>query len=424
MRFRSAIAAAGKTFRTTNISRRVQRIVISPIKEMSILADELESRTGKSLISFGQGIPYFDTPPHVKAGVRRALREPDTAKYTLEPGITELRELIARHLERSKGIRRVRPKAEVMVTTGCQEAMACALATVIDPGDEVLLPEPAFASHIEQIIQFGGTPAFVPLIEEKGWRLDLKACERRITKKTKAILMSNPSNPTGAVLSSREVRALAALAQRHDLIVITDETYDFLTYDGVRHVSPASIPAIRDRVILCGSFSKKYALTGYRVGYAFADEGIIDHMLKVHDALTICAPAISQKAAIAALKGPTGTVREFVRKLTVNRERMCRELDTFSPLFSYQRPMGAYYILVKVNRPHARGEQHQTINSFKLALKILREARVVVIPGAAFGPSGEGHLRFSFAGEPKLIAEGFARLRRWAKQWVAAGYPL
>lgn len=411
---RSAIAASGKKFRTRNISKRVQRIVISPIKEMSILADAVQEKTREKIISFGQGIPYFDTPPYIKRGIERAIRETDTAKYTLEPGITELRERIARYLEKSRGIKKIHPKKEIMVTVGCQEAMACALATVLDPGDEILLPSPAYASHIEQILQFGGVPVFIQLVEKEGWRLDLQELERKITRRTRAILFSNPSNPTGKVFTQAEIEGLARIAKRHDLILITDETYDFLTYGGVRHYSPASLSKIRDRVILCGSFSKKYALTGYRVGFAYADEGIIDHMLKVHDALAICAPAISQKAAISALKGSQESVRQFRRKLGENRELMCRKLDEMKDIFEYVKPRGAYYILAKV--------KVSRIDSFKLALKILKEAYVIVIPGAAFGPGGENHLRFSFACRPNDIKEGFKRLKHWTKKWEKEKY--
>ena len=409
MRQRSAIAVAGHKFRTKNISKRAQKIVISPIKEMSILADIEAEKPGPKIISFGQGIPYFDTPTFIKKAMRKALQEPDTARYTLEPGITELRVLRAKNLEKSKVIKNIQPKKEIMVSDGCQEAIDCALASVIDQGDNVLLPEPAFSSHIEQILQWGGRPIFVPLAEKSGWQLDVKECEKRITKKTKAILFSNPSNPTGAVFGKKEIRELAEFAKKHDIIVISDETYDFLTYDGVKHFSPASIPEIRDRIILAGSFSKKYAMTGYRVGFAFAPSGLIDHMLKVHDALMICAPAISQKGAIAALKGKQTKVEEFVNKLSKNREIMCRQLDKLSDYLEYQKPMGAYYIMVKYKKFE--------INSFELALKILREARLITVPGAAFGPSGEGHLRFSFAGPTKEIEEGFKRLRLWFKKY-------
>ena len=402
---RSAFAVLGREVRTKNISKRVQKTVLSPIKEMSILADELREQTGADIVSFGQGIPYFDTPEYIKEGIRKALEEKDTARYTLEPGITELRELIAKDLMSRKGIENINFRREIMVSTGCQEALVCALATVIDEGDEVFLLSPSFASYSEQILLLGGVPVFVPLDEDGGWRLNVQASRERLSAKTKAILFSHPSNPTGTVFSEEELRALAEIVKERDLILITDETYDFLVYDGKPHISPASFLDIRDRVIVCGSFSKKYALTGYRMGYAFAEEGIMDHMLKVHDSLAICAPAISQKAAIAALRGGQESVVEFVEKLTENRQLMCQKLDELSDFFEYQKPEGAYYILAKYGKPQ--------MPSIELAVKILREAKVVTIPGAAFGPAGEGHLRFSFACSPEEIVEGFKRLKEW-----------
>lgn len=405
---RSVFLAAGHKFRIKNISKRVQKIVISPIKEMSILADSFQEKTGADIISFGQGIPYFDTPAYIKNGIKLALNELDTARYTLEPGITRLRELVARDLEKRKGINKINEKKEIMISAGCQEAVACALASTIDNGDEVLLLSPSYASHIEQILQFGGVPRFVNLIEKNGWKIDFKELENKTTKKTKVIIFSNPSNPTGAVFERREIERLADFAIRHDLIIISDETYDFLLYDDVKHFSPASINKIRDRVILCSSFSKKFALTGYRVGYAFTECGILDHMLKVHDALAICAPAISQKAAITALLGQNNSVSDFVKKLLKNREIMCGELDKLKDFFNYQKPKGAYYILARYNFPK--------INSFDLALKILHAAKVITIPGGAFGPAGENHLRFSFACSPKEIEEGFRRLNKWIKK--------
>lgn len=405
MNTRSAIAAEGHTFRAANISKRAQKIVISPIKEMSILADDFQEKTGVNVVSFGQGIPYVDTPRHIKQAIARALEKRSTGRYTLEPGMTELRELLTRHIQNSRKIANVQAKKEVMVTVGCQEAVACALAATIDEGDEVLLFTPCFASHIEQTMQFGGIPVFVPLDEKNSWKVDLGLLKKSITKKTKVLLFSNPSNPTGSVLSKKEAEGIARIAKKHNLIIITDETYDFLVYDKAAHISLASFKSVRDRMILCGSFSKKYALTGYRVGFAYADSGIIDHMLKVHDALAICAPAISQEAAIAAMKGSQSSVKDLVAKLTLNRELMCEKLDELKAFFSYQKPMGAYYILAKYKFPN--------INSFDLALKILKEAHVITIPGGAFGPAGEGHIRFSFACSPQEIKKGFQRIKSW-----------
>ena len=412
---RSAFEVLGREVRTKNISERVQRIVLSPIKEMSILADEVHQDTGAAIVSFGQGIPYFDTPEYIKEGIRAALQEKDTARYTLEPGITELRELVAKDLMARKGVENVKFSSEVMISSGCQEAVMCALVTVVDEGDEVLLLSPSFASYSEQILQLGGVPVFVPLDEERGWHLNKEALLEKVSPKTKAILFSHPSNPTGTVFAEEELRILADLAKEHDLVLITDETYDFLVYERKTHVSPASFSDIRDRVILCGSFSKKYALTGYRVGYAFAEQGIMAHMLKVHDALAICAPAISQKAVITALRGDQKSVAEFAEKLTENRELMCKKLDELSEFFEYQKPQGAYYILAKYPSTSLRAGSKSEMGSAELAVKILQEAKVVTIPGVAFGPYGEGHLRFSFACSPEEIEEGFRHLAGWIK---------
>lgn len=401
----SVMATAGKTFRTANISHRVGQITISPIKEMSILADEFRQQTGADVISFGQGVPSLDTPEHIKQAIRASLDDVSTAKYTLEPGITELRDAIARFLTESKGAASQTNRHNVMVSVGCQEAVACALATTIDPGDEVILPSPCYASHIQQILQFGGVPIYVPLNEAQGWRLDETALRNAITDRTKVILFSNPTNPTGTVWSQEELMVLATIAQEKNLIIIADETYDFLTYDGIRFTSAASVPGLEDRVIVCGSFSKKYAMTGYRVGYAFAHESLIDHLLKVHDALAICAPAISQVAALSALTDSQECVQRFYQHFDVNRRVMCEELDKLSDYVSYVKPRGAYYILVKVSAPQ--------LPSFELALRLLREAHIIVIPGAAFGPNAEGALRFSFAGEQDQIVEGFKRLKEW-----------
>lgn len=379
---------------------------------MSILADQFQRKTKTNIVSFGQGIPYFDTPPYIKKGIRKAIGEKDTSKYTLEPGIPELRELIARDLQERKNVKRINPEKEIMVTVGCQEAVYCAMASVIDPGDEVIILSPGFASYVEQVLQLNGVPKFAALTEEEGWRLDTKKIEELITKKTKVIIFSNPSNPTGTVLSEKEVKDLFKIAKKHDLIIITDETYDFLTYDNVKHVSPVSLLGAKERVILCGSFSKKFALTGYRVGFAFSDSGIIDHMLKIHDALAICAPAISQKAAICALKGKNNSkasIFEFIKKLTLNRDLMCKELDSLKDFFEYQIPKGAYYILAKYKFSKA--------NSFDLVLNILHEAKVITIPGSAFGKGGENHVRFSFACSPEEIKEGFKRIRNWLKKY-------
>lgn len=408
MENRSVIASSGHKFRTKNISNRIQKIVISPIKEMSILADELNRKTGADIVSFGQGIPYLQTPEYIRNAAKTAIDEVDTGKYTLEPGITELRELVARDLEQTKRIGKIDGQREIMITVGCQEAVACALMSVIDPGDEVLFFSPGYASHIEQIILLGGKVKFVNSSLESGWVVDISDLGRMITPKTKAIIFSNPCNPTGKVFSKRELEQIADFAIVNDLIVISDETYDFLTYGGIKFFSMAALPQIRDRLVLCGSFSKKYGMTGYRIGYAFSDGGIVDQMLKAHDALAICAPAISQKEAVAALSGNKNFLSAYIAQLNKNRELMCKNLEEMGDFFEFTKPQGAYYVLAKYEMPE--------ISSFNLALKILNDANVVLIPGQAFGPAGENCLRFSFAGEENAIKEGFNRLKKWQKK--------
>jgi len=407
MENRSAIAASGHKFRTENISQRIQNIVISPIKEMSILADQFARESGADIISFGQGIPYLQTPAYIRQAVKLAVDQPDTGKYTLEPGINELRELMAKDICKNKGVDAIDPEKEIMIAVGCQEAVACALMALIDPEDEVLFFSPGYASHMEQIVLLGGVVEFITSTLESGWAVDLGEMEKAVTKKTKAIIFSNPCNPTGKVFSKSELETIAAFAIKHDLIVVSDETYDFLTYGDTRYVSMAALPQIRSRLVLCGSFSKKFGMTGYRVGYAFADGGIIDHMLKAHDALAICSPAISQKAAIAAISGDD-FLPDYIGRLSQNRELMCGLLEQMSGFFEFAKPQGAYYILARYKMPG--------VDSFELALRIMREAHVITIPGQAFGPAGRDCLRFSFAGDSNLIEEGFNRLKQWQKK--------
>jgi aminotransferase len=393
------LEAAGKRFRTRSISRRVQQINISAIKEMPLLASRLEG-----CVSLGQGIPSFPTPPHIVDAVCQALRDrPESGKYTLGPGTARLREAIAASLGREKGIR-VDPERELCVTVGAMEALSAAVLTVVDRGDEVLLPSPNYASHIEQVLLAEGVPLFVPL-KAGDWQLDVEAMARAVTSRTRAVILCNPHNPTGANFREADLRALAALAVERDLIVIADETYDFLTFDGESHFSLASLPELQDRIIATYSFSKKYAMTGWRVGYVHACEGLLDQMMKVHDAVAICAPTVSQIAALAALEGPQDCVTEIRAALERRRDLICSGLETMRDHFSFVRPRGAYYLLARSRHPGA--------GSMDLALRLLNEARVITIPGAAFGPGGEHHVRLSFGGFEEEIQEALDRMKAW-----------
>ncbi|MGD9579004.1 MAG: pyridoxal phosphate-dependent aminotransferase [Syntrophorhabdus sp.] len=391
------------------ISRRVAQISVSAIKQMPVLAREVPGA-----VSLGQGIPSFRTPEFITETIREALiNDERIGKYSLQPGLTELKHEIAGYLGWKKGIT-VDAEREIFVSCGAMEALAAGIATVIDRGDEVLIPTPNYASHIEQVLFAEGVPVFVPLIEEQGWRLDVDSLRKAVTKKTKAIIICNPMNPTGAVFSNEDVLEITRLALEKDLWIIADEAYDFLIYDDHEYLSFSSIPELKNRLIGTFSFSKMFCMTGWRVGFMYASSKIINQVLKVHDAFAICAPTISQYAALAALRATNGKdgegdkfIKNLVHVLDERRELVCSHLDRLGALFSYQKPKGAYYVF-----PRTIGTG---MNSMELALRLLYEAKVISIPGNGFGPSGEGHIRFSFGGTENEINRAFHRIDKWVR---------
>ncbi|MHC1728721.1 MAG: pyridoxal phosphate-dependent aminotransferase [Syntrophobacteraceae bacterium] len=396
---RSALAASGKVFTTEGISRRVRQITISAIKEMPLLA----SRIG-GCVSLGQGIPSFPTPVHIREAVYRAMcSDGESGKYTLGPGMPELKRAAANRLFVEHGLE-VDPESEICITVGAMEALSAAVLTVVERGDEVILPSPNYASHIEQVLLAEGVPVFAPL-NRPDWGLDPEAFKKAISPKTKAIILCNPHNPTGANWPRESLEAVVRIAVENKLFVIADETYDFLVYDGGSSASLTSFPELRERLIAVFSFSKKYAMTGWRVGFVFASPGVLDHIMKIHDAVAICAPTLSQHAALAAIEGPQECVGQMRAALEARRDLACGRLDRMSDHFSYVRPKGAYYLMARYNAPG--------MDSMNYALKLLEEARVITIPGAAFGPDGENHIRMSFGGSEEEITEAFDRMEKW-----------
>ncbi|MCE5334842.1 MAG: pyridoxal phosphate-dependent aminotransferase [Desulfobacteraceae bacterium] len=396
---RSALAADGKTFRTRGISRRVNQITISAIKEMPLLA----SRIG-GCVSLGQGIPSFPTPEHIREAVCRVIREDaHSGKYTLGPGMPELRQAVAAHLFEDRGIA-ADPDRELCITVGAMEGLCAAVLTVVDRGDEVILPSPNYASHIEQVLLAEGIPVFVPL-RKADWGLDVDAIREAITPRTRAIVICNPHNPTGANFARKDLEALISLALERDIFIISDETYDFLVYDGKTCFNMSSVAELKENLIAVFSFSKKYAMTGWRAGCVYASEGVLDHIMKVHDAVAIAAPTVSQHAALAALRGPQNCVDEVRSALESRRNLVCERLDRMKDFFDYVKPAGAYYLMARFKAPG--------VDSMTFALRLMKEARVITIPGAAFGPGGEQHIRISFGGADSEISEACDRIERW-----------
>lgn len=384
-------------------SQRVEKIQVSAIKQMPLLA-----RKFSNTISLGQGLPSLATPKYIRDEVIKFLENDNNiGKYSLQPGMPKLKKAVADNLSKIAG-RGINFDKEIFISVGAMEALATAISSVVERGDEVILFDPGYSSHIEQVLFAEGKPIFVGLDEEKNWQIDFDELEKSINEKTKAIIICNPSNPTGKVFSYDELKTIVRLATENDLFVIADETYNFLVYDDFKFFSLASFSELKDNLILCGSFSKEFAMTGWRVGYMFAPAEVISQALKVHDAFVICAPTISQYAALVALtKQPASDevdIKEILRK---RRDLICERLDKLTDLFSYQKPRGAYYVLAKYEKT--------SLNSWNFAVKLLEETGVITVPGCAFGPLGENHIRMSFGGTEEEIDEAFNRIAKWNK---------
>lgn len=349
--------------------------------------------------------PTSDTPEHIKRGAIEAIEKGLTAGYSSTSGLPQLQEEIA---EKLSSFNKINAKpSEVVVTVGAIEGLCAALVATIDPGDEVILPTPTYSTHIRQVVIASGTPVLVPLVEEEGFRWDIEATKRAITPRTKAILYCSPSNPTGTVFDEATLRQLAEIALENNLMVITDEAYEFFTFDGHRHFSIGSIPEMRRNTISCFTFTKTYAMTGYRVGYLHAEESLIPQITKAHIPFAICAPVVSQYAALAAIKGSQDCVAKFRDHYLVTRNLMCERLNRMSSVFEYVKPGGSYLMFPKILVEGGKTD------SSAFCKKLLKEARVSTTPGIAFGTTGESHLRLSFCVSEDEVNKAFDRMEAY-----------
>lgn len=387
---------------------RTQNLKLSIIKQMELRASKFPD-----VISLAQGIPNFDTPECIKRRVERALADGVTAKYSLSPGLLELRELIEVKLAEENMFYDY--EKEIVVTAGSIEGITATILALTNPGDEIIIPEPTYTSYREVILLAGCVPVFVPLNEEKGWAFEIEKYECAITKKTKAIFYCNPNNPTGTIYTKDQLLQLATLAEKHNLFLISDEVYkDFIFETNERIFSLAELPELRKRVIRLFSFSKAYAMTGWRVGYLHGDESVVKEILKVHDSLVTCAPVVSQYAAMGALEMAGKDIVRFNQAYQKRRDLICVRLDKLKNIFEYVRPTSAYYVFPKILAGNISFGDYDCPDSlsWKFALYILEKAQVAVVPGVAFGPNGEGHVRMSFGRSEKDINEAFDRLER------------
>ena len=326
--------------------------------------------------------------------------------YSISSGLPELREEIAVKLRRDNNIDA--DPSRIIVTVGAIEGLSAAIMATINPGDEVILPSPTYSTHVNQVVLASGVPVFVPTIEEEGFKWDIEGTRKAVTDKTKAILYCSPSNPTGTVFSEEELRELADIALKHDLYVITDEAYEYFVFDGHKHFSIGLIPEMKKNVISAFTFTKTYAMTGWRIGYLHADEELIAQIGKAHIPLCICAPVASQYAALAALRGPQDCIDEFHKHYLHARNLMCRRLDGLKSVFDYYKPGGSYLMFPKILLDEGR-------DSKEFCVRLLKNARVSTTPGGDFGPTGEGHLRMSFCVPDEMINIAFDRMEDYFK---------
>ena len=383
-------------------SNRVTQIKKSAIHEMTRLSKQYNDVAFLSWAKSTTG-----TPEHINDAAIAAIKNGLTGGYSQSEGLPELREEIVKKLKRDNNVEAT--NAQLLITVGAIEGLAASVMATVDPGDEVILPTPTYSTHITHVRLASGKPVLIPLLEENNFALDLESIRQAITPKTKAILFCSPSNPTGTVFPEKDLRALAEIARNNDLMIITDEAYEYFVFDDEKHFSIASIPEMKKHVITNYTFTKTYAMTGWRIGYLLADEEIVTQVKKVHIPFSICAPVVSQYAAIAALQGSQQCIEDFRLHYLKMRNLMCERLDHLNTVFSCNKPGGSYLMFPKIL-------DERGTDSVEFSKKLLKDIQVSTTPGSAFGPTGEQHIRLSFCVPEEMINKAFDRMDNYFRK--------
>lgn len=377
------------------LSQKVAQIPPSGIRKFFDLLASIDD-----VISLGVGEPDFVTPWHIREAAIYSVEKGRTS-YTSNYGLLDLRYELARHLERRYGVD-YDPQSELLITVGVSEAMDLAMRAILNPGDEVIIPEPTYVSYVPCTVLAGGTPISVPTNMADNFQLAPAELAARITPRTRAIVLGYPNNPTGAVMDRGKLLEIARLAEAHDLLVVSDEIYDRLVY-GVEHVCFAALPGMRDRTILAGGLSKAYAMTGWRIGYAAAQQDIMEAMVKVHQYTIMCAPTAAQYAALEALKEGEVAVLEMLEEYDRRRRVIVKGLNEIG--LECFEPRGAFYAFPSI--------RSTGLSSEEFAHRLLVEEKVAVVPGNAFGDCGEGHVRCCYATSLDNIERALERIGRF-----------
>jgi aminotransferase len=379
-------------------AERAASIKFSPIRAAAQTVEDLANK-GIRIIDLSIGRPDFDTPPHIKEAAKKALDE-GKVHYTTNYGLIELRQAIANKLHRENDLE-YKPE-EVIITTGAVEALAVALMAFVEPGDEVIIPEPGWVNYVSLVQLCGGIPVYVSLSDGEGFSLIPSRILEKISSKTKAIILASPNNPTGTVLTSGTLSDLAKIAIDHNLLVISDEVYEKIVYAGVRHVSIASYSHVKERTIICNALSKTYSMTGWRIGFLAANKELIPSLIKIHQSLVTCANSVGQWAAVAAITGSQQCVEEMVTEFTRRRSFLIEAFKMMVPL-RLVVPAGAFYAFIDV--------REMQMTSVAAADFFIRNAGVAMVPGNGFGPSGEGYIRLSFASSLNFLKEATEKMQ-------------
>jgi len=379
----------------TWVNETVRSLPPSGIRRFFDLVAEM-----KGVISLGVGEPDFVTPWHVREACVFSLEKGYTM-YTSNFGLLELREEIARDLQKNYQVE-YNPCNQILVTVGVSEALDLALRALIEPGDEVIIADPCYVSYKPCTIMAGGVPVEVPTKPENGFRPSVEDIEKHITNKTKVLLLCYPNNPTGAIMDRTSAEAIAALANKYNLFVISDEIYAHLTYDG-KHICLASLPGMVERTLLLNGFSKAYAMTGWRLGYAAGPADVIAAMTKIHQYTMLCAPITAQKAAIEALRNGAVERERMVDQYNQRRRVIVSGLNRIG--LPCVEPKGAFYAFPSITGTGMSSEE--------FCEALLKEEKVAVVPGNAFGKTGEGYIRCSYASSIDKIKEALNRMERF-----------
>jgi aspartate aminotransferase/aminotransferase len=381
------------------IAARMNRMAPSGIRKVNEKALAME-RAGEKVLHFEIGRPDFDTPEYIKRAANQALAE-GKVHYTSNFGLMELRQAIADKLKRENNVDY--KASEVLVTVGLSEAVFAVLAAILEEGDEILVPDPVWLNYINVPSLLGAKAVTYGLTEETGFQMDLEEVKAKITPKTRAIVIITPNNPTGGVLSEDVLKELAEIAASNDLMVISDEVYERLVYDGAKHISIASLPGMKERTFTMNGMSKAYAMDGWRLGYVAAPEEYILVMNKFHQHNTTCAPNFVQAAAIAALNEEGDEVNEMVKEYRRRRDYAVKAINEI-PGLHCECPKGAFYIFINC--------KSLNMKSADLSAYLLEEAKIALVPGDVFGPGGEGYLRMSFANSYENVVSGCEQLKK------------